>query len=309
MHFYLTRTSVSFLHHRKNNNPALDVWEEVYEKLALKNEALLYILNSLVALHMEKTNTADFDAIKIHFQYLDLALKAHQEDVKNLSQSTADVVCMTSSFIRTMALALSSDRSMDPYTPPMQWLQMSFSAGRTFSATWKWLKDDETSLTLKMTEREPTLNPFNKQLFLESNRDGLLPLLYRDELRDFGEPWDSDISEVYEVTLSYLGSIIMAMREGEPLSWSGRRMIAFPILIPPPFVDLVRECRPRALVILAFYFAMLSKLSDTWYIAQTGEREVRGMYGALPNMWKPLMLWPLRVIEETGQPLSEPTFF
>ena len=47
----------------------------------------------------------------------------------------------------------------------------------------------------------------------------------------------------------------------------------FPYSIEKGFINLVKEQRPRALVILAHYFGLLARLKYVWFIGDTGRRE------------------------------------
>lgn len=184
---------------------------------------------------------------------------------------------------------------------------MTNGAGRVFYACWNWIKDDPQSVAMAMLRRKPILTPFNEALFCEGNRKGLLPLLRHDGSNDVDEPWDADIFNAYAITLSYIGGVILAIRTGEETVQDiGRRLVAFPVLIPKRFIELVTESRPRALVVLAYYFAIMAKRKDVWYVGDTGNREVRGIMSILPEKWRHWMQWPLQVIQEDHQSITEP---
>ena len=68
-----------------------------------------------------------------------------------------------------------------------------------------------------------------------------------------------------------------------PLSSRLRRLILFPSLCPPSYIDLVSQSRPRALVILAQYFALLAEFGDVWWVGKLMGREVRGVLDYLDD--------------------------
>ena len=72
-------------------------------------------------------------------------------------------------------------------------------------------------------------------------------------------------------------SITPAPSSSIPLSSRLRRLILFPSLCPPSYIDLVSQSRPRALVILAQYFALLAEFGDVWWVGKLMGREVRGV--------------------------------
>ena len=252
---------------------------------------------SLSALHLAKAEPHDPEAIDAYRRYLDLALREHSNDVTHLSKNNADVVCLTSSLLRTCGFAILQERQLDPYRPPMQWLQMTSGTGNIFRAVWGWIKDDETSIARRLIRRMP-VSPDEKVLFKESNREGFLHLLRRSRIEDATEPWHPDIQEAYMTTISYIGSVQIAINAQERPADINRRLTLFPILIQKRFIDLVEEQQPRALVLLAHYFALLAKFRDLWWVGDTGQKEIRAIQSVLPEEWQDLMSWPLRAMEE-----------
>jgi hypothetical protein len=71
------------------------------------------------------------------------------------------------------------------------------------------------------------------------------------------------------------------------------RIAAFALYVPKKFVDMVEELRPRALVVLAHFFALATKGSAHWWVGQTPMREVQGLRRIVPLEWQRHMRWPL----------------
>lgn len=311
LHNYLTKTSMTFLREGRLDDSRTDSWAHQCVGLAFDHEALLYSIIALTALHIAKTEVSDMDSTAIYQDYLDMALKAHQQQLSNITKEIADATCVTSSILRTAALAMLSERTDNKagqYEPPMQWLQMTGGSGRVYYAAWEFIKDDQDSISMRILNRTPFLSPFNPSLFLESNRQSLLPLLEQaqDGLKE--EMWSVEIHEAYALTLSYIGSIIIALRAGEKLMDIGRRLIVFAMLVPKKYISLVAERQPRALVILAFYFSMVSLFKATWYFGDAGEKEVLGIQSAISKPWQYYMKWPMHVLREGSMSIPEPFF-
>jgi hypothetical protein len=176
---------------------------------------------------------------------------------------------------------------------------MTSGALNVFRETWKWISEDEASIARKLImRRTPALVPFNKELFLESNRQDFLHLLRRSRADDASEPWDADIEEAYKSTISYLGGIQIAITaHGAPPDIC-RRLIVFPIMVKKRFIKLVEDQQPRALVVLAHFFALIARFRDCWWLRDTGKREIHGIQTVLPDEWQDLMSWPLMTMEE-----------
>ena len=113
------------------------------------------------------------------------------------------------------------------------------------------------------------------------------------------ELWDNEIDHAYKVAVSYLGSVLIAIASGEETgSDLCRRIIGFPMLVHPRFVSLVEEEQPRALVILAHYFALVARLRGLWWMGDSGRREVLGIQTVVPGEWQDAMTWPLESIQD-----------
>lgn len=90
---------------------------------------------------------------------------------------------------------------------------------------------------------------------------------------------------------------MQAVQENEPLAPIGRRLMLFPILIDKCFIELVGKARPRPLIVMAHYFALLVLLKSFWFIGNIGPREVRAIAWYVPRLWQQMIEWPLHVIE------------
>ncbi|KAH8808757.1 hypothetical protein F5884DRAFT_675305 [Xylogone sp. PMI_703] len=279
-------------------HPGRELWRTVIPELALQHDALLYAIYSISALHIVKTKGNDPEASEYYLKYLDLALREHRKDVENIGKQNADRICMTSSVIRLIAFALLQERPLEPYAPPSEWLEMTASTGSVFRTAWQWLSDDDTSVTMALLKRAPP-ELWNKELmFKEENRRDLLHLLRRTQKHIESEPWDVSIQEAYEMALSYLGSVLLCIPDGESTENICRRLITFPLFLPRRFIDLVEEMQPRALVVMSYFFALLAKMRDIWWVGDIGKREVTAMQAVLPDEWQDLMEWPMRTMEE-----------
>jgi len=168
---------------------------------------------------------------------------------------------------------------------------------------WKYIADDSNSIMRGMIRSAPGMRPGgwlrdNSILFCSANRQDLLHLLRRTPSDMLEEPWNASIESAYESTTSYIGSIQLAIAAGEDSASIFRRLVLFPTMVQTEFIYLVKEQRPRALVILAHFFAFLADFREIWWIGDTGPREVRGIESVLPDEWRDLMIWPLQAVED-----------
>ena len=144
--------------------------------------------------------------LNAHREYLDSAIRGHTNDVLNLHKGNADAACLTSSMIRVAAFAMLQDHSLEPYTPPTQWLQTTQGAGKVFKVAWEWIGNDEDSIAQRLTKGVPECKD-PRVLYGENHRESLLHLLRRSQADMVTEHWSAEVEEEYASTLSVIGSV------------------------------------------------------------------------------------------------------
>lgn len=72
----------------------------------------------------------------------------------------------------------------------------------------------------------------------------------------------------------------------------------FPFLVSQRFVELVIESRPPALVIMAHYCVLLSRIRSYWYIKDTGAKLLGDIQDRLGPEWQRLIEWPKQQVRE-----------
>ncbi|KAK2047351.1 hypothetical protein LZ31DRAFT_460806 [Colletotrichum somersetense] len=100
------------------------------------------------------------------------------------------------------------------------------------------------------------------------------------------QPGDPDYEDVptYYDTLKYLGSLYSELVNGfSPIM--NLRVVTWFTFIPKGFVELGREKRPRALVILAHYLMFMKVAKGLWWIDGIGDREIAGIVRYLGENW------------------------
>jgi hypothetical protein len=299
LHHYMISTSLEILN--SGDKVGELAWFTAVPQQSLGNEALMYTMFAVSALHMSETGSHDEDMILTHRKYLALALAEHKKDVLNLNESNFDAVLLTSTLLRITAFVMLQKRSLSPYEPPPQWLEMTRGAINLFKASWDFIGKDENSMGFKLTKRMPIIWD-EEAKFAASNREGFEYLLHRDEVDVAQEEWPPEVVEAYETTVSYIGCVLIAMKNGEPTNEICRRLIIFPYIVRSKYIELVKEAQPRALAILAHYFAILDQWPDVWWLGRSGSREVYALNEILTGKWSELMKWPMQRVSEQMRP-------
>ncbi|CAG8406135.1 unnamed protein product [Penicillium salamii] len=103
---------------------------------------------------------------------------------------------------------------------------------------------------------------------------------------------DDSIFRIYQQAVQAVQSV-MAMIEGQaPGTNNVNILVAWPILVPREYIDLVSERRSEALVIFAYYGALVDTHKDLWLFRDGGEYLVRSISQYLGTHWEEWLRWP-----------------
>lgn len=302
MHFYITETGPSIAF---DNETSYELFVKAIPRMAFQSDALLFSLYALAALHRAKTarggdtftppSESASEPLQHHQLYLELAIRYHQEELSRFPRDNVDLLLMTTHLMRLVAFVVLSERSLMPYAPPLEWLRITNSHAPLFRAAWNFVGDDDSTQIAKLFYSTPILWDTTEREGVDKRQD--LQHILAWHVDDDPGLWLLEVRQAYESTLSYIGGIFQALHKKEPSGPIRRRIMLFPMLIDKVFVDLVAEGRPRALVILGHYFALVKMLDSFWYVGNTGPREVRAIAAHLSYRWKGMMDLPLRIID------------
>jgi hypothetical protein len=271
-------------------------WSEDVPNLAFEHDNLLYSLFSFSATNLLRSDPRNAKLLAARERYQVLALGAQSRALESLTERAADAACFSSLLILLNSFAVLHERTYspnEPYEPPLQWLIL----GRGARSVINFLKDEKqnphSTRVTKVIESPPVIWA-DPTLFSAENRAAFTSILNQN--LPSGEIWDDETREAYEKTLSYIGAIQKSLRIGEPPWAQCKRIICFPMFIPAVFIDFVQEKRPRALVVLGHFFAVVAQVKAVWWLGNAGEQEVREIDSVLPDEWRPQMMWPLVTI-------------
>ncbi|OTA97716.1 hypothetical protein M434DRAFT_18890 [Hypoxylon sp. CO27-5] len=293
MHQYLVETGITIAAEERTE----ELFARQIPKLSFQSDGLLYSMYAVAALHLAKLGKdeeIEGGAENAASRYFSMAVREHNREISQVSKETADFVCLTSCLMRSIALSQLQNRSRQPYVAPWQWLALAQTSTSTFVAAYERVGPDPKSLAVKLIKETA---PFHDQGKLpKGNFQRLRHLMDPPKEPGITERWDAEVQDAYGRTVSY---ICKALEMIDDQGWSGRvfRMVLmFPMFSEHRYVELVREGSPRALVILAHYFALLVKFHDVWWVGSVGTDEIRGIASAVPEEWQGLLAWPLKII-------------
>lgn len=270
-----------------------ECWSVQVPKLALDYEPLLNALIAISTLHLtfephQIPGSIDPALVACRTTYLDAALRTHRQTLGQLNPLTADAACFTSILLLIDAFAVLQRRVLDPYEAPIHWMRIVQGARSVFEAAYPLVNAHTTSNIMAIIS-STSASMFNPStIFNEANLRQLPHLLEQDE-----EVFDQETQNIYHQTISCVGSIRSAVELGEPTMALCRRFMSFACLVPPVFLDLVEARAPRALIILAHFFALTSKARELWWVGNTPEREVDAIRLNIPPRLRHLLCSPI----------------
>lgn len=297
MHHYLNKTAQTL-----TADPSKQaVFSTLIPELCFKSDALLYSMYSIAALQAAVSGEDIApNIVDIHRRYFSMALREHNQAVSHITHVNADAVLWTSSLMRLHTFAILKDRSRQPYHPPIEWLTMIGTATAVYQKAFLAVGEYPKSNSWQVFMSNPIIYDMEER-YGKSKRKGLEHLLVRSPNISASEHWNPDIQDAYEGTLSYIGGIHNIMDAnilGQEIEIR-KRLVVFPMMAKGLFVELVRARQPRALVVLAHYFALLHMHGrHEWWIGHAGVEEIRAIADQLSGTpWTDLLEWPLQVSE------------
>ncbi|OTA60755.1 C6 finger domain-containing protein [Hypoxylon sp. EC38] len=293
MHQYLVETGITIAAEERTE----ELFARQIPGLSFQSDGLLYSMYAVAALHLAKLGKdeeIEGGAENAASRYFSMAVREHNREISQVSKETADFVCLTSCLMRSISLSQLQNRSRQPYVAPWQWLALAQTSTSTFAAAYERAGPDPKSLAVKLIKETARFHDRGK--LPKGNFQRLQHLMDPPKEPGVTERWDAEIQDAYGRTLGY---ICKALEMIDEEGWSGpvfRMVLMFPMFSEHRYVELVRQGSPRALVILAHYFALLVKYHDVWWVGSVGTDEIRGIARAVPDEWQHLLAWPLKII-------------
>ncbi|MCJ1228109.1 hypothetical protein MMC12_004770 [Toensbergia leucococca] len=264
------------------------VWVKEVPQMAFDQEYLLHAMLCTAAFHLRKLNPLDPTLITAAHHHLDKAISKYRTALPTLNKSNLDSLCAAGMMMTTQVRLAMRTYSKD-YTLPIQWLNMGQGVRALFNAA-DGIADE--SFLIKYIQAEPSIDlcelaspEFNPK----ENRCKFSVLLK-------GLPAEDKDTLAYETTLRCVDLIYRAILRQEPEDYVRRKLSGTIAIIPIRFTDLLSQQDPRAMAILAHWYACTKFVDNIWWLQGAAEYEVRGILNLMPTSWLWAMEWPLKVI-------------
>lgn len=278
-------------------------WSITVPELAFQHEPLLYQILCISALHLSiETGFLDPGLNACHLLYSEKALRGHRETIKSVDRQSADATCFNSVLILVGAFASLQERRLEPYIPPITWLQLAQGTGTIMAAAIDAIGDDKTTKFYPIVSSSTSFSVRKKNVDDEDRRN-IYRLISPATFRFLLSTGDNNkYAAIYEDTLAYIAEANMASENGEHDLQLSRRLMAFPILTPKEFTAAIHEQKVEALIILAHFFAMSARLSHIWWVGSVAQNEILAIAAHIGPRYSEHLHWPMEAIRSSVPP-------
>ncbi|MCJ1226576.1 hypothetical protein MMC12_003229 [Toensbergia leucococca] len=277
-----------------------EMWAVDVPQMAFEFEYLLNAVFGIAALHLLTLNPTDSSMKYAAHAYLDKAVQAYRDAVLCLDEMTAKPLFVTTVLIQLQARLLFCTfpyQQEEAYKLPLHYLSMVQGARAVYFAASTWFQGTNV---MAYVNAEPVIGDQDWIAYRQStegNQTRFTPLLDGLEVGNT----TSQIREIYGETLSYIDSIHSAILLKEPHHYIHRRLVVVAAKFSHVFLDMLRHKDPRAMAILAHYFALMKFVDSVWWLKGIAEVEVHGINSLMPSEWHWAMKWPLQIVEKVSR--------
>ncbi|KAH8672304.1 hypothetical protein BGZ61DRAFT_362619 [Ilyonectria robusta] len=302
LHHWTVSTSLAMY----QNSNIFICWQIVVPQLAFSHAFVMQAMLSLAALHLAYLNRPDktthmTDAAHHHTQ----GLHGFHEALGSMNSGNSDALFIWSvlNIIYVFSISgrlgdkiesVSGHISRKDRILGVEWIPMMRGIDAVLQPTYKDVKS----------------GPLSRFLCL-GNWDQLDP----DKSPDADDEhfcrirstWERGVdAQTYDETLQLLRKCRLFIRQFEkldgeaPTEWGFNSTWAGPFTFvhfaPQEYLTLLQQRQPPALILFAFFGALIHAMNDCWFMDGWGQDIVEAIDDLLGRYWKPWISWPVRVV-------------
>ncbi|XRM48243.1 hypothetical protein ABZX51_011175 [Aspergillus tubingensis] len=298
LHLYITSTSHTM---GTAQIPSVrEMWELSVPEMAFEYQPLLSTLLAVAAAHRARLVPHEAEELRrVQGGFIAQAVGGHRAETAKLAVTSpgagvTETLCMNAILISLYTLACRMDGGGGEYEPPNLWLNMARGVRTVVSMVYYRLVEERARIAPLLVAR-PVVHRGDVEVQDGGPKGSSGGLRFLVDVFP-GNEEEEEVMGVYVQCVGYLEGLLMAVRMGESGYDIRKRFSSFPSMVPGEFLGLVSERRPRALVILAYLFALVRGAEGVWWLRGIPEMEVRGIESILPEMWRGVMGWPVGVV-------------
>ncbi|KAH7142739.1 hypothetical protein B0J13DRAFT_444865 [Dactylonectria estremocensis] len=285
------------------------IWRTVLPQIGFKHPFVLHALLGLAALHIAHQNPSErksrwVDAVHHHSKALDGFQKAlcciTEENSEALfTWSICNVLyvfAMSNPLQNTLdTVSHSTAVSRNDKILGAEWIPMIRGLEAVLQPTHNYLRFGRMSILMSLGNWDE----------LDPDQDSSGP--EDDYFCGSRQTWkDSNYPEIYEGALQSLRKCRLYSQQFRSMDpkvigqWGWNRACSGPLMFihfaPESYFSLLRQRQPPALVLFAYFGALLYELEDYWFFEGWGKSIVEVVEDILGSYWKPWISWPLQVV-------------
>jgi len=284
-HQYASGTSIASL------SRCPEIWSQVIPRLALTTPFVMHALLGVAAIHRATVDPLQ----KAHFlarasKHESLSLSYFRQLPPKLDDENCHAVYGFSGLVLPYAMA-SLDLNEIQSTLPTKdsrlpnWIDLLRSTHNILYTNWDWLTNGPFA---------PLLLDTKEQVNFSNNPDDD-HITALNSLFTSHEPAEQNILDVCKVALD-------ALRRTAALPYCvsfniRAASLVWPGIVSPEYIQLVRERRPEALILLAHYSVLLYAGRDCWCFEKLGPHLLRAVFQCLAPEWRSWIQWPLEKLD------------
>lgn len=277
MHHYSVFTTHYFA--RTFPERVLLVFKVDIPRLAFEHEFLMDTILLVSMVHLGCTDPASLESLPVYL-YRDQALRTLRRAVADISPQTIYVIRGASLLLTTVSFA--ADRiTRQPGLWITNWLTLALGQ-RNFRTPAN--SHQHPALSPSQDEMQPPANLYGS--FADVPASGAIAT---DTQRALSREEENDCAahrEVLHEAAVELGRLIAILEHPCEQLWLEKKIKAWAFdVVPTEFLELVRQARPQALIILAYYLAVFKLLPDTWTYQGVANHDIEEIHNTIDPTW------------------------
>ncbi|KAH6974761.1 hypothetical protein EDB80DRAFT_658962 [Ilyonectria destructans] len=287
------------------------IWQIILPEIGFKHTFVLHALLSFAALHIAHQDPSERKVRLVEAVYHhNKALDGFQSAIRCITEENSEALFTWSICNVLYVFAMSNPRQDTPGSVPhstassrndnilgAEWIPMIRGMDAVLQPTHNYLRFGRMMSTIMSLGNWDELDP-------DQNSSGLEDSYFCGSR----ETWKgSNGHDIYEQVLQTLRKCRLYSQQflsmdpqvidgwGYNRAWSGP--ITFIHFAPESYFPLLQQRQPPALVLFAFFGALLHELNDYWFLEGWGKAIVEVVADILGSYWRPWISWPLQVVQ------------
>lgn len=315
-----------------------DIWKITVPSLAFSgSQHLADAILAVAALHLRSIAPHDQELVRASHAYMAASLAEYSAALaKGIDHTNAESIFLTAAliafqstatrvFMKDEGLSISQgqgaqgavkqrDQTAGCYAIPFSWFNSFQGVKAITAASWQWLR--ASPVVTQVINSQAVL-----QLDFRTGPETFFGHLLEDmeeELAAMGRESKPSVPIIgvqnQPAPTAATAELISTTRQAYQhaiavLNWAHKiphkgAPLAFPATVSKRFIELLEERRPRALAILACFFALLKSLDNIWWLQGMARREVLGVVSLFNSdffgpdayrKWWPHLEWAMRI--------------